>query len=487
MKLKESSTDLELFDYINELRRRGMFLFVENKKLKYRIKKELYNEDLINEIKVNKDDLLNYLLKEQKNTLELSSLQLAYMAGQTEGKLLNKVNAHYYIEFEKQNLDIVNLERNINLLIKKNDVLRLVLLSEGKGVILEKVPEYKVLQYKYKTQEERYEMRKTLSNMIYSTETWPMFNFVVGKRNIRENKNDVLHISFDCSILDAWSAGKMIYQLFALYEGEKVSFSNISYREYVRNLKEYKELEFNKKLLIDAERYWDSKIMELPGTPDLRTRVEVENLEEYEFKRKEYCFSKDKTDDIISYSKQERVTLSAVLITIYMKVLSELTNIDELTITTTLFGKLPVEKNIDELLGEFTNIGLLSYKGKHKSILDSIKETQKQIFKLLEYRCLEGIDIINKIRLQENRKNKLFPIVVTCMIGENYSSCKNGFREIYSLSQTPQVCLDHHIRTIDGKIVITFDYIDELLYEEDIDWIVKRYIDIVSEICSNCL
>lgn len=486
MSLKKDSTDLELFDYVNELKKQKIFLFVEDKKLKYRMKKELYSEELINEIKVNKEHLLRYLSKIQENTLELSSLQLAYMTGQIDGEILNKVNAHYYIEFEKQDLDIDYLEENINLLIRKNDILRLVLLSEGKGIILEDLPKYKVSQYTYETQEDRYEMRRMLSHMIYNAETWPMFNFVVGKKKIEENKNDVLHISFDCSILDAWSAGKMIYQLFALYEGEKIIFSDISYKEYVSYLKKYKELEFNKKLLIDAEKYWDSRIMTLPKTPDLRMKVAIESLEEYKFERKEYWLSKEQTDNLIYYSKQKYVTLSAVVITIYMKVLSILTDTNELTITTTLFGKLPVVKNIDELLGEFTNIGLLSYKDDHKSILYSIKETQKQIFKLLEYRCFDGVNIINKIR-QESAKNTSFPIVVTCMLGENYSSYKNGFREICSLSQTPQVYLDHHIRMIDGRIVITFDYVDELLYKEDVNWIVDKYIDLVNEIGSNCL
>lgn len=485
MKLKKDSTDLELFNYVNKLKKQEVYLFVEDNKLKYRIRKDLYSENLIKEIKENKEQLVRYLSKVQENTLELSPLQLAYMAGQIDGGFLNKVNAHYYIEFEKQDLDVAYLEENINLLIKKHDILRLVLLSEGKGIILEEVPKYKVLQYQYETQEKRYKMRKKLSHMIYNAETWPMFNFVVGKRNIGENEKDVLHISFDCSILDAWSAGKMIYQLFALYEGEKIIFSDISYKEYVAYLKKYKELEFNKKLLIAAERYWNSKIMTLPKTPYLRTKVAIENLEKYKFERKEYRFSKEQTDDLISYSKRKCVTLSAVVITIYMKVLSYLTDTDELTITTTLFGKLPVVKKIDGLLGEFTNVGLLSYKDSHKSILDSVKETQQQIFRLLEYRCVDGISIINKIR-QENDKNKSFPVVVTCMIGENYSSCRNGFREICSLSRTPQVYLDHHIRIIDGRIVITFDYIKELLYEEDINWIVNRYINLVSEICSDC-
>ncbi|MGL5440733.1 MAG: condensation domain-containing protein [Filifactoraceae bacterium] len=481
MKLEKDSTDLELFEYVNELKRQKIFLFEEDKKLKYRIKKELYSKDLINEIKENKDCLLRYLSSVQKNTLELSPLQLAYMAGQIDGEILNKVNAHYYIEFEKQDLNVAYLEENINLLIRENDILRLVLLSEGNGIILGEVPKYKVSQYMYETQEDRYETRRMLSHIIYNTETWPMFNFVVGKKNIGENKNDVLHISFDCSILDAWSAGKMIYKLFALYEGEKVSFSNISYKEYVEHLKKYKELEFNKKLLSDAKSYWDSKIMTLPKTPDLRVKVDIDNLEEYRFERKEYWFSKEQTDNLIDYSKRKCVTLSAVAITIYMKVLSILTDTDELTITTTLFGKLPVVKNIDELLGEFTNIGLLSYKDNHQSILGDIKETQKQIFKLLEYRCFDGINIVNKIRKQD-KKNTSFPIVVTCMIGENYNICKNGFREICSLSQTPQVYLDHHIRMIDGRMVITFDYVDELFYKEDINWIVDKYIDLVNDI-----
>ena len=484
MKLKNDSTDLELFDYVNELRKQGMFLFVEDKKLKYRIKKELYNEEVINEIKVNKEDLLRYLSKAQENTLELSSLQLAYMAGQVDGEFLNKVNAHYYIEFEKQNLNIANLEKNINLMIRKNDILRLILLSDGRGIILEKVPEYKVFKYEYNSKEDRYKMRKILSHMKYNIETWPMFKFVVGKKINGGNKNDVLHISFDCSILDAWSAGNMIYKLFALYEGEKISFSDVSYKDYVMNLRIYKELAFNKRLLDEAEKYWNKMIKTLPKTPNLRTKMPINDLEEYNFKRKEYRFSKEQTDNLIHYSKLRGVTLSAILITIYMKVLSDLIETDELTITTTLFGKLPVVKNADELLGEFTNIGLISYKDEYKSILESIKKTQKQIFKLLEYRCFDGINVINKAR-QENGINKLFPIVVTCMIGESYNNCKNGFHEICSLSQTPQVYLDHHIRMIDDSIVITFDYIDELLYEEDIIWMVGKYIDVSNEICSN--
>ncbi|QQN55529.1 hypothetical protein I6H46_06330 [Anaerococcus obesiensis] len=110
------------------------------------------------------------------------------------------------------------------------------------------------------------------------------------------------------------------------------------------NLRIYKELAFNKRLLDEAEKYWNKMIKTLPKAPNLRTKMPINDLEEYNFKRKEYRFSKEQTDNLIHYSKLRGVTLSAILITIYMKVLSDLIETDELTITTTLFGKLPVVK-----------------------------------------------------------------------------------------------------------------------------------------------
>lgn len=113
--------------------------------------------------------------------------------------------------------------------------------------------------------------------------------------------------------------------------------------------------------------------------------------------------------------------------------------------------------------------------------LESIKEIQKQIFKLLEFRIYDGVNIIKKV-YDKNHDSTGFPVVVTCMIGEIYKSKQSGFLETYSLSQTPQVIVDHHIRIIDERIKISFDYIEELFEENYIKKIIQKYVEIIENI-----
>lgn len=99
---------------------------------------------------------------------------------------------------------------------------------------------------------------------------------------------------------------------------------------------------------------------------------------------------------------------------------------------------------------------------------------------MLEFRAYDGVNILNKVKKVDLKNEKTFPVVMTCMVGEKYMSVTNGFREEYSISQTPQVVIDHNVRIIDGELNITFDYIEELFnrsYIQDlIDWY-KYYID----------
>ncbi len=167
--------------------------------------------------------------------------------------------------------------------------------------------------------------------------------------------------------------------------------------------------------------------------------------------------------------------------TVYLETLSKVSSEKNLTINITMFGKLPLDKHADETLGEFTNVGLIEYKDESINFIDTVIKTQYQIFKLLEFREYEGINILNKAK----RLNLFFPAVMTCMIGENYKSTLNGFREIYSLSQTPQVTIDHHVRIIDGEMRISFDYIEELFNQKYINNIIEIYVNRVNDICNS--
>lgn len=478
MKFKNNITDFDIFNEIKKLEQQGVQLYLDGNKLKYKALKKSFDKTILNEVRNQKDVITRYLDTIKKNTVELSPLQLAYMTGQSEGQILNGVNAHYYIEYDKKNIDIERLENAINLLILNNDALRLVLLSSGKGLILKNLPKYVIKSYIYENEEDRLNIRRELSHKKYSLEAWPMFSFIVGK-NIKEK--DILHISFDCSILDAWSAGNMIDQLFKLYDGKTIEFSKYTYKSYVEDLKKYKKKDVNRRTLNKADEYWNQRVEFIPKAPSLKMKKKIEEINTITFTRQEYMFSSDITVALERLAKEQRVTLSSIIMTAYMKVLSYFSNSKNITINATLFGKLPVNKEVENLLGEFTNIGLIQYKYENESFLESIKETQKQIFKLLEFRIYDGVNIIKKV-YDKTHDSTGFPVVITCMIGEVYKSEQNGFLETYSLSQTPQVIIDHHIRIIDGRIKISFDYIEELFEENYIKKIIQKYVEIIENI-----
>ena len=470
--------DLQVFNYLKSLKEKGICLYMEEKNLKYKIKKSVISHDVLNEIKNNKEQISNFLLYIKDNYVDLSSMQLAYMAGQSKNQILNKVNAHYYIEFSKENIDVAKLENAINVLIQQNDALRMIILSTGQGIILNKMPKYKVQTYNLAREEDKLNARENLSRKIYGYDYWPMFTIIVGKSN---NSDDILHFSFDCSILDAWCAGKLINHLFNIYSGQKLEKAKYDYKDYIHDLESYRIK--NQKTLQKAEMYWENRILDISDGPKLTYKKNFQDLDSTTFVRQEYTFEKDIVTALERYSRLQKVTLTSVVMTVYMKVLSDLSRQKDLSINITIFGKLPLNSNIDDVLGEFTNIGLIEYIDKQDNFIEAVKNTQNQIFKILEFRAYDGVNILNKARKTGLGKERFFPIVMTCMIGENYTSILNGFKEECSLSQTPQVILDHHVRIIDNEMKISFDYIKELFDYSYINKIIENYKQIIFQVC----
>lgn len=476
MKGSRHTNDLDTFNYLNELKKKGIWLYIDGEKLKYKAIKNILDSGVLNEIKSNKERIIKFLNLEKENSVSLSQLQLAYMAGQIEDQRLNNVNAHYYIEFLRDSIDIKRLEESLNILIQRNDVLRLIIKSKGEGLILNTVPRYKIKTYEVTKYIDKLNIRESMMHRLYPYDSWPMFHLEVGKSKVHE---DVLHFSFDCSILDAWCAGKLVSDLFSIYVGQKVAYPRYSYKQYVNELCNLR----NKSVetIKNADRYWTDRIVNISDGPKLEYKLELKNLESTTFVRQEYTFDTVIVGKLEKFSKENHVTLTAVIMTVYLETLSKVSSEKNLTINITMFGKLPLDKHADETLGEFTNVGLIEYKDESINFIDTVIKTQYQIFKLLEFREYEGINILNKAK----RLNLFFPAVMTCMIGENYKSTLNGFREIYSLSQTPQVTIDHHVRIIDGEMRISFDYIEELFNQKYINNIIEIYVNRVNDICNS--
>lgn len=119
------------------------------------------------------------------------------------------------------------------------------------------------------------------------------------------------------------------------------------------------------------------------------------------------------TETIYMKAKEYKVTPAAVLCTVYMKVLAEYAESPEFSINLTVFNRLSANREVQEVLGDFTNISIAVYEAKKgRSFKEEVLETQKEFWNLVKYRGYEGVKIIRKMP-KNNPVQASLPVVFT--------------------------------------------------------------------------
>lgn len=469
--------DDEINNYIHALNKEGINIHVEGGKIKYKCEKGALPPEHLETIKENKPGIIGFFEKIMNDTVPLTSIQYAYLLGKEKSCELGGISSHYYIEYEMKNIDIDKLEAGVNELIKESDALRMVVKKEGHMVFFQNCSKYHVERYKtdslngHDDVTSRMKVREAWQHKDYEIGSWPMFHFAVGKDE-SEVGNDVLHISFDCMILDAWSAKLMVEKLFRIYEGKEITFPELTFKGYMKEMCDYPEDE-------KALGYWEEQTKTMPLFPKLQTKKKFGEISEMIFDRVEHSFSKEETKRLYEKCKKIAVTPASVICTLFMKTLSDYSKNKDIAVNVTLFNRKTKKEwgnKVNEILGEFTNNAVIRYEEKNEKLEDSMKAIQKQFWNLLRYRDFEGTKILGMIADGAVGK-AVMPVVYTCMLGGEVTGESFGFTETYSLSQTPQVMIDHHVRDDLGFLKISWDYVRDLFEKKYINYVFERYVE----------
>lgn len=332
------NNDTDILEFLEQLRENGIQIWGEGEKIRYRSKNRQLAPETLRILKMAKGQILDFFRMIEKNVIPLTSIQTAYVVGQTAGCELGNINAHYYIEYTIESLDVERLEQMINLVISKNDALRLIVTHEGKASFLDNVPYYSVPVYSLYDGNDREQKRLERSHHRYNYYKWPMFHFCVGKTS---GKTSVLHVDFDCIILDAWSAKLLLNEIFSLYYGKDVKFPRISFMNYMRLKTDKGDLE--------AEEYWKEKVKNMPSFPKLNYQKKFAEVQNVRFDRIECDFSFIETQRLYQKIKNYHFTPAAVISTIFMKTLAQYSETPGLSINVTLFNRQLLHEDVNVL------------------------------------------------------------------------------------------------------------------------------------------
>lgn len=444
-------------ELIDSFANRGVTLWLDEGKLKFRAANGALSAEDKECLKSNKAGIIAQLEKttaEESNAFPLSPIQKSYLVGRNPVYDLGGINTHYYMELELDaTIDIARLENAWNEVIMHDDALRLVISAKGTQHVLETAPKYSIEVVNLESQEQRLEKRKEWSHHIYPLNHWPFFTMRVSRVS---NENDVLHFDFDCMIMDAWSAKIALSQMFKLYRGETVQWIDYGFKDYCNDLIAYeKQQDYSQ-----AEAFWKSKINELVCEPDLPYAKPLSEIHNHHFARISGELSVDEFALFQQKCREYRTTPAAVISTAYLKALLNFSKNDSLTINSTLFNRLPLHKDINSVVGDFTNIAFVTLSKKCKNFLECVQSVQKDLWQLVRFHTYDGTKIL-KFKEGLSPMRAQMPIVITCVLEngqKSNSDMPDGLRQIYALSKTPQVVLDYQVTNFDGRLSVNWDY-----------------------------
>ncbi|BAZ50359.1 beta-ketoacyl synthase [Nostoc sp. NIES-4103] len=410
-------------------------------------------------------------IEQRYQPFPLTDVQQAYWLGRSEAFELGNVATHGYIELESDRLDLERLNLAIQRLIAHHDMLRAIVLPDGQQRILPQIETYHIEILDLRGQNPTdiasglEAVRQRMSHQVLAADQAPLFEIRASRLDDCRIR---LHLSFDYLIIDAWSLGEILApQLYQLYQNPQVVLTplQVSFRDYVLAEIALK----NTELCQRSQDYWFQRIATLPPAPELPLAKHPSTIKQPRFVRRSGHLQPSTWQQLKTRAIQAGVTPSGVLLAAFAEVLSLWSKNPQFTLNLTLFNRLPLHPQVNEIVGDFTSLTLLAVDySTPEAFLSKARRLQKQLWQDLEHRYISGVEVLRELaRSQGGTTKAAIPIVFTSTLTQGTPEpdtlgLEKIGKVIYSISQTPQVWLDHQVSERDGALVWSWDAVEEI-------------------------
>jgi amino acid adenylation domain-containing protein len=404
----------------------------------------------------------------------LTEVQEAYWLGRSGIFELGNVATHEYVEYQGEGLEEERLSAAWQRLIARHEMLRAIVLPDGRQQILPEVPDYVIAVDDLRglppeaASARLAATRQQMSHHVLPADRWPLFEVRLTRLTDRQYR---LHASIDLLILDAWSMQILIDELLLLYfsPGAPLPPLAVSYRDYLLAEVAFRASESYQRSL----EYWRGRLAVLPPAPDLPLALDPSSLAQPHFRRWSGVLPAERWRLLKSRAARAGVTPSAILLAAFSEVLASWSRSKRFILNLTLFNRLPIHPQVDRVVGDFTSLTLLAVDASAPvSFEERAKALQRQFWEDLEHRVVSGVRVLRELMRNQAPGNRaaLAPVVFTSTLNmkpaeaEAASSGESAVlgENVFGISQTPQVWLDHAAAEANGHLVFGWDVVEDL-------------------------
>ncbi|MEM7050082.1 MAG: amino acid adenylation domain-containing protein [Acidobacteriota bacterium] len=470
--------------FLERLSERGIELWADRDELVVRAPRGLIDDQLRGELKRRKAALLTELRQRddgppalpalrsdpaaRHQPFPLTEIQRAYWFGRNPAFELGAVGIHVYEEISAEDLDVARLEEAWNRVLDRHEMLRCVVLADGRQHILPEV-RYRLATIDLRglppaaREEQLLSCRRRWEGHVYSPEEWPLFRLVAVRLTAHRWR---LFVSIDALHVDMGSFAIVFRDWMTFYREPAAELPKleVSYRDYALALREVEASQV-------AERdrdYWRRRAAELPPAPQIAWRCAPGDLPRQRFERRKGRLQAARWQRVKKRAAAAGLTPSGLTLAVFAEVLATWAASPRMTLNVTLFNRLPLHPQVNGLVGDFTSMVLLGVDmAAGESFEERSRGLQKQLWRDLQHRTVSGVETLREVaRAQGKQAGELImPYVFTSTLNlpvQGVLPLKELGERSYNIIQTPQVSLDLQVFEEDGDLVYHWDWVDGL-------------------------
>ncbi|WP_327734134.1 amino acid adenylation domain-containing protein [Streptomyces nojiriensis] len=419
----------------------------------------------------------------------MTETQQALMIGRGEAVELGGIGCYGYFEWERADLDPERFAAAWRKVVARHDMLRAIGRTDGtQWVPADPLPfEIPVVDLSGLSAEASRErlaaLRDEMSHVVFPVGSWPLFDLRIIRLGGPGNLSRV-HLGIDLQVLDASSAFQVLFpELVDLYEDPDAELPEpgIGFAEYARWRADALP---HTEAFRAAREYWVERVPTLPPAPSLPTGGSAGDGREVRFDRREHRLSPEDWQRFSARAREAGLTPSVLLTAAFAEVVRCWAEESDFTINYPIFQRPAVHPDITGVLGDFTNAVMLAADGSGATFLDRAHALRDQLARDAEHGAFNGVRVLRELtRLHGVGAQAGMPVVVTSLLDYPVRRPVTDLgREVYSISQTPQVSLDVQLRELAGELRVIWDFVDGAFAPGFVDAAFGVYVDLLERL-----
>src|SRR5436305_13262693 len=192
-------------------------------------------------------------------------------------------------------------------------------------------------------------IRDEMGHYVYQVEQWPTFTLRVARLHKRCFR---IQVSMEALFADSWSMLLLIQEFVHLYHEPEASLPrlDLSFRDYI-----FAEAQLQASEQYERSRdYWLARIPTLPAAPDLPHAIDAASLSRPRFVPRNGRMEAALWQRLKARGAQAGLTPSGILLAAFAEVLAVWSNKPRFCIILTIFKRLPLNYQVNEIVGYVT-------------------------------------------------------------------------------------------------------------------------------------